>query len=173
MDEPQLALDSSHLQAFLDANRIPGKLVHCSAPTPTVEAAAQVMGVGADQIVKSILFLVAHQPVLVIACGKGVIDRRPISDHFHVGRKQVKLADADTVLRISGYPAGTVPPFGHPQPLATIIDPRVLAQPFVYAGGGEENALVQLAPEDIRQVARAEILEVLAVRAEPGEGSPA
>ena len=169
MDVPQTVLNSSDLQAFLDANQIPGELVHCPAPTPTVESAAQVMGVLTDQIVKSILFLVAHRPVLVVACGTGIIDRKPIADRFQVGRKQVKLADAESVVRITGYPAGTVPPFGHRQPLTTILDPRVLAQPFVYAGGGEENALVRLDPAEIRRAAQGEVLAVLSLREEPGE----
>ncbi len=161
MTETKLPLRSTDVERFMADHAIAGELVHCSAPTPTVEAAAQVMGVRPDQIVKSILFLVSGRPLLVIACGTGMIDRRPISDHFNVGRKQVKLADAGTVLAVTGYPAGTVPPFAHLQPLDTCIDPHVLAQPFVYAGGGEEDALVRLDPRDIRAVTRAEPLAVL------------
>ncbi len=32
------------------------------------------------------------------------------------------------------------------QPIPTLIDPRVLAHPVVYAGGGAENTLVRLDP---------------------------
>ncbi|HEX9013737.1 MAG TPA: YbaK/EbsC family protein [Anaerolineaceae bacterium] len=142
-------------------NHIPGEVIRCPAPTPTVEAAAQVMGVPCDQIVKTILFLAGGQPVVVIACGTGAIDRKPVAERFGVGRKQVRLADPERVLALTGYPAGGVPPFGHRQLLPTLIDPRVLAQPVVFAGGGEEDVLVRVDPRVILQVTRAEIVPVL------------
>jgi prolyl-tRNA editing enzyme YbaK/EbsC (Cys-tRNA(Pro) deacylase) len=154
-------LTHQDLQTYLDAQGIPGRIVHCPAPTPTVLDAARVMGVQPDQIVKSLLFLISGQPVLVIACGDGIIDRRPLADRFAVGKKQVKLAGSETVLEFTGYPPGTVPPFGHATPLMTVMDPRVLAQAFVYAGGGEENALVGLDPRVIQRVTHAEIIPVL------------
>ncbi len=155
-------MDSRSLQAFIDQNGIHTQVIHCSAPTPTVETAAQVMGVTVEQIVKTILFSVAGQLVTVVACGTAPIERRPLAERFGVGRKQVKLADAETVLAATGYPAGAVPPFGHREAHPTFIDPQVLAQPFVYAGGGEEDALVRLDPADILRVTGAETLRVLA-----------
>lgn len=151
-------LNSRDLQRYLDEQSLPGPIIHCAEPTPTVEAAAQVMGVQPSQIVKSLLFLVAGQPVLVIACGTANIDRRPLADQFKVGKKQVKMAGAEEVLFHTGYPAGTVPPFGHLHPLTTFIIPQVLAQAFVYAGGGEENALLRVDPQDLQRVTQAQIL---------------
>ncbi len=137
----------------MTAHGIPGEILHLGAPTPTVEAAAQVLGVRTEQIVKSILFLVdgAGQaaPVLAIACGTGYIERRLIGTHFRVGRKRVRLASAEEVLAISGYEVGAMPPFGHRQPLTTLLDRRVLDLPEAYAGGGEENVLLRLDPQDI------------------------
>jgi prolyl-tRNA editing enzyme YbaK/EbsC (Cys-tRNA(Pro) deacylase) len=150
-------LDSRALQTFMDQNHIPGEIVHCAAPTPTVDAAAQVMGVAPEQIVKTLIFLVAGQPVAVITCGMSPVDRRPIAERFGVGRKQVKMASSAEVLAIAGYPAGAVPPFGHCTAHVTLIDPRVLAQPFIFAGGGEEDALVHLSPADILRVTGAEV----------------
>jgi prolyl-tRNA editing enzyme YbaK/EbsC (Cys-tRNA(Pro) deacylase) len=155
-------MDSRSLQEFIDKNGIHAQVIHCPAPTPTVETAAQVMGVTVEQIVKTILFSVAGQLVAVVACGTAPIERKPLAERFGVGRKQVKLADAETVLAATGYPAGAVPPFGHREAHPTFVDPRVLAQSFVYAGGGEEDALVRLDPADILCVAGAETLTVLA-----------
>jgi prolyl-tRNA editing enzyme YbaK/EbsC (Cys-tRNA(Pro) deacylase) len=151
-------LTSQDLQVFLDEHHLPGPIIHCAEPTPTVADAARVLGVEPNQIVKSLLFLVAGMPVLVIACGTTSIDLRPVAARFGVGKKQVKLADAAAVLGCTGYPAGTVPPFGHLQPLITLITPQVLAQPFVYAGGGEENALLRVDPGDLAAITQAEML---------------
>jgi prolyl-tRNA editing enzyme YbaK/EbsC (Cys-tRNA(Pro) deacylase) len=78
-----------------------------------------------------------------------------------VGKKRVKLATPEMVLEISGYEVGAMPPFGHRQPLTTLIDQRVLDLPEAYAGGGAENAIVRLNPQDILQVTGARVLDLL------------
>jgi prolyl-tRNA editing enzyme YbaK/EbsC (Cys-tRNA(Pro) deacylase) len=156
-----IPLGPHDLQAFMDARAIPGEILHLSAPTPTVETAAQAAGVPAEQIVKSILFLVNAQPVLAIACGMAYVERRAIAARYGVGRKRVKLASPEEVLAVSGYEVGAMPPFGHRQPLATLLDRRVLDLPVVYAGGGAENALLRLAPHDIARFTNAEVLDLI------------
>jgi prolyl-tRNA editing enzyme YbaK/EbsC (Cys-tRNA(Pro) deacylase) len=149
------------LNGFMRSHGIPGEILHLGVPTPTVEAAAQAVGAQEDQIIKSILFMVDGQPVLAIACGLSTIGRRAIADLFMVGKKRVKLATPEMVLEISGYEVGAMPPFGHRQPLTTLIDQRVLDLPEAYAGGGAENAIVRLNPQDILQVTGARVLDLL------------
>jgi prolyl-tRNA editing enzyme YbaK/EbsC (Cys-tRNA(Pro) deacylase) len=119
----------------MDTHAIAGEILHLDVPTPTVETAAEAVGAHPDQIVKSVLFLIDGSPVLAVAYGIAHIERRGIADRYNVGRKRVKLADAETVLQFTGYPAGAVPPFGHPRPLRTLLDPGVLEYEQVYAGG--------------------------------------
>ncbi len=163
----ELILDSSDLQSFMVAHSVQGEILRLSVPTPTVETASQAAGVHLDQIVKSILFLVEdgagaepYQAVLAIACGTAHVEQRAIAAHFGVGRKRIKLASPDRVRSITGYDVGALPPFGHCQPLPTLLDPRVLALPVVYAGGGAENALVRLDPHDILRVTQAVVMDL-------------
>lgn len=153
-------LTSADLEAFLQANAINGQIVFLESPTPTVETAAAAVGASTHQIVKSILFVVEGKPVLGIGCGLALIDRRAIGKHFGVGRKHVKMADAETVIEIAGYPVGTVPPFGHRQPITTLLDEKVLTQDVVYAGGGAHNALVRLQAADIPKITDAVVLDL-------------
>jgi prolyl-tRNA editing enzyme YbaK/EbsC (Cys-tRNA(Pro) deacylase) len=154
-------LGAHELSGFIQSHSIPGEILHLSVPTPTVEAAAQAVGAQEDQIIKSILFMVDGKPVLAIACGLSTIGRRPIADLFGVGKKRVKLATPEMVLEISGYEVGAMPPFGHRQPLTTLIDQRVLDLSEAYAGGGAENALMCLNPQDILRVTGAKVLDLL------------
>lgn len=154
-------LQPSDLEGYMRRHGISGEILHLEIPTPTVEAAARAVGVEEEQIVKTLLFLINQQPVAAIACGTARIDRRAIATRFGVGRKRVKLASADQVLDLSGYPAGALPPFGHRQPFPTLLDRRVLDHTTVYAGGGAENALVRLAPEDIVRFTQAEVVDLL------------
>ncbi|MBC8506701.1 MAG: YbaK/EbsC family protein [Anaerolineales bacterium] len=144
----------------MDQNNIDGEIVFLDKPTPTVEIAAQVVGTQPDKIVKSVLFTIREDRVLAIACGTQLIERRVIASVYGVGRKQVKLANAEIVLETTGYPVGTVPPFGHPQPIRTLIDPLVLELSDCYAGGGAHNALTRLDPQDILKITQAEIIDL-------------
>jgi prolyl-tRNA editing enzyme YbaK/EbsC (Cys-tRNA(Pro) deacylase) len=154
-------LDALNLREYMRSNGILGEILHLDVPTPTVEAAAQAVRADPLQIIKSILFMVDENPVLVIACGKSTISRRVIADLYGVGKKRVKLATPEIVLEISGYEVGAMPPFGHHQLLTTLIDSRVLDLPEAYAGGGAENALVRLNPQEILRVTGAKVLDLL------------
>lgn len=142
----------SNLAAYIEAHGIDAEIVPMTMDTPTVAAAALALGVDATQIIKSVLFLVKDAPVLVIARGAATVDRRPIADEYGVGKKQVKLADRETVLRVTGYPAGGVPPFGHLAPLPTLIDRRIQAMAVVYGGGGDDRTLLRVRPEELGRV---------------------
>jgi prolyl-tRNA editing enzyme YbaK/EbsC (Cys-tRNA(Pro) deacylase) len=149
------------LSEFMQAQGVAGEILHLSVPTPTVEAAAQAVSARPEQIIKSILFIVDGQPVLAIACGLSAIGRRPIADLYQVGKKRVKLASSEMVLEISGYVVGAMPPFGHRQPLTTLIDQRVLDVSEAYAGGGADNVLLRINPQEILRVTGAKVLDML------------
>jgi len=158
-------LRPSDIRNFMEARAMEAEILLLEALTPTVQAAAEAVGAQPTQIVKSILFMVAEQPVLAIACGLDRIDRRAVAGLFGVGRKRVKLADAETVLRLTGYEVGAMPPFAHRQPLTTLLDRRVLEQPVVYAGGGAENALLRLSPTEMLRITQARVLDLIDAQA--------
>ena len=150
-------LSSDDLQAFITSRGIAAELVRTPIATPTVSAAADAMGVPPDAIIKSVLFIIGKQhPLLVIANGERRIQQQTIARRLQVGKKQVKLASPDEVLRWCGYPVGGVPPFGHPAPLRTWVDPAVLAQSMVYGGGGTESVLLYIRPAELQAVTGAE-----------------
>lgn len=145
-----------NLVRFIAQHGIAAEIVPVTVETPTVSAAAAALGVETSQIIKSLLFLMREQPVLVIASGDRLVDRGILAAKFGVGKKQIKLADAETVLRLTGYPAGGVPPFGHPAPLPTLLDRAVLAWDAVYGGGGDDRTLLRIAPGELARVTDAE-----------------
>ncbi len=139
---------------------IQGEILQLDQPVPTVPAAARAVGALEDQIVKSLLFLVAGEPLLAITCGTRRVDRRAVATVRGVGRKKVKLAAPEDVLAISGYTVGAMPPFGHSSALPTLLDESVLEQPAVYAGGGSDTALVRLDPQEILAATGAQVLDL-------------
>jgi prolyl-tRNA editing enzyme YbaK/EbsC (Cys-tRNA(Pro) deacylase) len=151
------------LDQYLREHHVAAALVQPIHETPTVALAAQAMGCHEDQIVKSVLFLIkdggAFDVALVIANGTAQIDHRKLAERFGVSRKRIKLAPPEVVLALTGYPAGGVPPFGYPEPIATFIDRNVLAQPVVYGGGGDERTLLRVTPQELLRVTGAQMID--------------
>jgi len=148
------------LQTFMDQNNISGEIIFLDEATPTVETAASALGTKPDKIVKSVLFTVGGEIILAVTRGTKLIEQRAIAARFGVGRKRVKLASPETVLSTTGYPVGTVPPFGHQNPISVLIDPGVLEAEEIYAGGGAHNAMLRLNPKVIHSVTQAEIFDL-------------
>jgi Cys-tRNA(Pro) deacylase len=142
-------LTPADLQAYLQQRGIAGEIYHLDVPTPTVMAAVQAVNTDPDRVVKSILFLVNGQPVLTITTGTKPVEQKAVARLFGVGRKRVKLASPEAVLDATGYLVGAVPPVGHRRPIPVVVDYNVINYDHVYAGGGAENALVRLNPQDI------------------------
>jgi prolyl-tRNA editing enzyme YbaK/EbsC (Cys-tRNA(Pro) deacylase) len=153
-------LTPSDLAHFIAREGIAAELVPMDVETRTVPAAAAALGVAPAQIIKSLLFLVHEQPVLVIARGDATVDRRAIADRFGVGKKQVKLAGADEVLAILGYPVGGVPPFGHVHQVPVLLDRAAQEWDVVYGGGGDDHTLLRVAPDELARITRAEWIEL-------------
>ena len=153
-------MDSSDLQKFIDEMAVEATIVHLASDTPTVEEAARALGCQPEQIGKSILFLADDQPRLVIANGVTKVGYKALADHLGTSRRRLKLAKPESVLNITGYPVGTVPPFGHRQIIPTIVEQRVLDQETIYAGGGAINALMRLTTAELLRVSQAEIVSL-------------
>jgi Cys-tRNA(Pro) deacylase len=152
---------SADLQAFIDQNTIRAEILHMAEDTPTVPEAARVLGVETDQIIKSLVFLVEGEPILVIANGVRKIDSRKLAAHFGVGRKRVKMAPAEQALALTGYIVGSMPPFGHETTLPTYIDPGVAALPLIYGGGGDIHAMLRLTSAHLLEVIKGELVAVV------------
>ena len=150
----------SDLARFIAEHGIAAELIPMAVETPPVPAAAAALGVAPGQIIKSLLFLVREEPVLVIASGDAPVDRAVLAARFGAGKKQVKLADAETVLRVIGYPVGGVPPFGHVTRVPVLLDVAVQRWETIYGGGGDDHTLLHIAPAELARVTGAEWIDL-------------
>lgn len=155
-----MTLTRADLQQFIRAQGIEAAILPMSAHTSTVSDAAEQLGVGTDQVIKSLVFRVEGQALLVINNGTARVDRRKLAGVLGVGRKRVKFADAQQALEITGYVVGSMPPFGHRSQLRTLVDRAVLNQELIYGGGGEIDAMMRLTPEELLRVTAAELVDV-------------
>lgn len=116
-----------------------------SAATATLAAAAigahYGMTVPVGAIVKSLVFVVDGQPLIVLGSGDRNVDHRRLAELYGVGRKKVKLADAATALAVTGFEVGGVAPVGHTQALPVVIDEALSRFETVWAAAGAHHAV--------------------------------
>lgn len=147
--------------AWVQARAVPARLVVPGVPTPTVPEAAAALGVASEQVLKSLVFLIEGAPALVIAAGEDRIRYPALAAAFGVGRRQVRMASPEEALTITGYEVGAMPPFGHLQPLQTLVDARrVVPGRLVYAGGGTRAALLELTTDTLLHVTAARSVDL-------------
>ena len=151
---PQQLLD------FAAARGFSATLHPADGPTPTVQIAAQALGIPEDTMTKNVLFLIKGEPVLVIARGISLVDKRVLARHFGVGRKKVKLASAEQTFAATGFAAGCVPPFGHKTALPTFIDEGVCQLQRVYGGTSDPTVLISLPLDQLLAITKGNVMAI-------------
>jgi len=144
------------LEAFLQQAGVEGGVIRLPAETPTVERAAEALGVTADRIIKSLLFRAKDgECVLVIAAGTARVDPKKLA--AVTGKDRWRLAAPDVVLAVTGYPAGGTPPIGHATKLRVLMDAKAAALDVVYGGGGALDCMLRVRVADIRRLTGVEV----------------
>lgn len=163
MTDRPAPLTPADLRRYLAQHAPDAQLIEDVGHTPTVPAAAAVLGVEPDQIIKTLLFTVKEAAgadgaglslVVVISHGERRVDKARLAAHLGVGKKQVTLASAERVLAAVGYAVGGVPPVGHRTPLPVLLDASVLTlrERFggvLYGGGGDDRTMLRLTLDDL------------------------
>jgi prolyl-tRNA editing enzyme YbaK/EbsC (Cys-tRNA(Pro) deacylase) len=152
--------DILDLTDFIREHDLQAEIVAPGAHMPTVDTAAAAMRVTPEQIFKSVLFQAKDgRSVMVVACGNGRVDLQRVQGI--TGLQGLKLAKPDVVFVQTGYPAGGTPPVGHKEKFPVIVDTRVAAQEWGYAGGGRPEFLVRIKSADIIRLTGATVLDVI------------
>jgi len=99
--------------------------------------------------VNSLVFEVTgSEPILLIVPNTDNVDTTKVEEVLEAGdeRLTVRLAPADVVELVCGFPPGSVPPLGHsPTSLRTIVDEQLLNVDMLWGGGGhpEYSSLIK------------------------------
>jgi Cys-tRNA(Pro) deacylase len=144
MDEPV-----ARVGAALRALGVDVEMLVVAESTYTAEMAATAAGCALGQIVKTLAIYVAGAPLLALVAGDRRLEDRLVAAHFGVGRKQVKLASAEQVRALTGYPVGGVSPFGLPRPLDVLVDEGLRRFETVWVAGGTASAIFPIALDDL------------------------
>lgn len=123
----------------------------------TVDLAAQVIGVEAKFIAKTLAFKLKENYILVVTRGDARIDNKKFRTHF---KTKAKMLGLDEVEEITGHPVGGVCPFGLKNPIDIYIDVSIKDFDFVYPAAGSRTTALKISPESIQQLTNAEWIDV-------------
>jgi Cys-tRNA(Pro) deacylase len=144
------------VRAYLEQHQL--EVVELPADTSTATSAAEALNTTVDTIVKSLLFVVGEEPVLVLAAGDRMVETGELAQFL--GATKARLARPQEVKEVTGYRVGGVPPLAHGRPLRTLVDPHLLQHGTVYAAAGASNAIFAVAPERLLELSGGELADI-------------
>lgn len=125
--------------------------------THTAQDAADAIGCPVAAIVKSLVFTLDGEPLLVLVSGANRVDTDALGARLG---DALGKADARTVKEATGYSIGAVPPLAHPAPLRTVIDEDLLRLETLWAAAGTASSVFAIAPAELVRLAGGEVLAV-------------
>ena len=111
----------------------------------TVDDACRAVGAPAEEILKSLVFLVDERPVLVLMSGANRVDSRCVGKE--TCGKKVRMAKPEYVFDNFGFRVGGVPPIGYPVSMPALLDEDLFKYPVVWSAAGTDHAFFPIEPE--------------------------
>ncbi len=145
------------LKAFILEKGIVAQHISFSQSCHSVAEAALAANASAGDFAKSICMLdVDGNLIVAIVKGEYRASAKFVSRALDIERP--KIASPEQIFEKTGYPCGGTPPFGYAARF--VMDPRVMEREFIYAGGGSENSLVKVSPQEMQKANGALIARV-------------
>jgi len=145
------------LRTYIKEHEIDAELLTFNQSTHSVADASAAVGAEPEDFVKSIAMIGPdNQLIVAIVKGEHRASTSRVSKALKIERP--RIAQPDEVLEKSGYPVGGTPAFGYEA--IFLIDPKVMEKAKVYSGGGSEQALTLISPEEMKRANGAKIARV-------------
>jgi prolyl-tRNA editing enzyme YbaK/EbsC (Cys-tRNA(Pro) deacylase) len=120
--------------------------------TKTAAAAAAAVGCPIAAIVKSLVFIAADEPVVVLVPGDLRLDPEKLEKQ--AGASPVRRATLDEVRHATGFAAGGTPPFGYLRPLRVFADRNLRRNHTVWAAAGTPTTVFPISLDDLDRTVR-------------------
>ena len=124
----------------------------------TAQEAASSLGCEVGAIVKSLLFKTESSFTLILVAG----DRKASLNKIKrlLKKKDVSMASADDVKKITGYTIGGVSPIGHLNKIDIIIDKSLDRFNDLYAAAGHPNCVFKINFKDLQSITNGSIEDI-------------
>lgn len=120
---------------------IEDRVLELQDTSATVELAAQALQCLPSDIAKTMSFLVAEQPIVIVMAGDKKIDNAKYKHTFGKKAKMIHFEDVETLI---GHPIGGVCPFALKENVKVYLDESLKSHEMIYPACGSSNSAIQL-----------------------------
>src|SRR5258707_4706167 len=155
----ELSSSAQKIQDILKGSGFASQVVELPDSARTAKEAAQAIGCGVEQIVKSLIFKGKHSqnPILVVASGTNRVNEKRLGE---LAGEPIEKADANFVRLRTGFAVGGVAPIGHIEPIKTFIDEDLLQYAEIWAAAGTPFSVFRLTPADLQKMTAAPVVSI-------------
>ncbi len=144
-------IEFEKIKAILSDAAVPFEVLE-HAPVGSSEQAAQTTGTPVSEWLKCMLVKFVRKGsdffVMVNLPADKRLDLKKVKDVLKA--QDAKLATRDDVQQLTGCEFGAVPPIGHPQKLAVLVDLGIFKPPMVRFAAGLKTASMTMKSADFR-----------------------
>ncbi len=145
------------LKKFMAENDVRGEHMSFAQSCHSVEDAAKAANANQDDFVKNICMIgEGGQFLIAIVKGEDRASTSRVADALGIERP--RLATQEEILTRTGFPCGGTPSFGFEATF--LIDPRVMEKEIIYTGGGSEQSLVKITPQELIKANHGKVIRV-------------
>lgn len=137
------------LSLFIKDKNINAKQLVFGKSCHSVKEAAEAANASPEDFVKNIC-MIDDSGKFVVAIVKG--EHRASTSRIakFLGANSLRMASPEEIEKNTGFPCGGVPSFGFEA--AFLIDEKVMEREWVLTGGGSEDSLVKISPEELIKI---------------------
>ncbi len=154
LDKEQVIKVGKLLEEFDQKQRV----IVLKTPARTALEAASSLGCEVGAIIKSLLFKTENTFILCLVAGDKKASLNKIKKELNI--KNVSMASADEVKKITGYTIGGVSPIGHLNKLDIYIDNSLERFTYLYAAAGHPNCVFKIDFTDLKKITNGSIKEI-------------
>lgn len=139
-------------RAYLAARGMADRVLEFTTSSATVELAAAAIGCAPERIAKSLTFLTASGPVMIVCAGDAKVANPKYKAAF--GEK-AKMLSREEVSALIGHDVGGVCPFGINDGVRVCLDESLKRFDVVYPACGNASSAVKLTPAELEALSNA------------------
>lgn len=136
------------VKEYFKKNGIENRIQEFEVSSATVELAAEALHCEPCRIAKTLSFMVAGSPVLIVAAGDTKIDNAKYKAQFGTKAKMLTVEEAAALV---GHAVGGVCPFAVNDGVAVYLDVSLKRFDTVFPACGSSNSAIELTIEELER----------------------
>ena len=129
------------VREYFSSKKIADRILEFNVSSATVDLAAAALGCEPSRIAKSLTFVGAQNPIMIVCAGDARIDNSKFKSQFGLKAKMLSFEEAESLI---GHAVGGVCPFAINDGVQVFLDESLKRFDFVFPACGSSNSAIKL-----------------------------